>query len=365
MQNEISPFQSGVVDDNRSEVEKLSDFKQSELVSSYVAPKWQEKTLDQCRNFPIFNQDGSGSCVAQTMAKLLGINYFIENGDYVHFSATHVYQRRNNKPQAGMGGVDVFEIAKKGVTLEELVPSQDMSDSAMDNSEIKPYKEQVGQIFKIGGYLFLNNGDIDQVASTIEATKKGVMIWIFAQFDEWTEVPTIKNASLTKETAPIRHSITVVDYMLHNGKKALVIEDSWGVGYGKGGRRIITEDFFKARNYFSAYAMNFNFSGVPVDVTKRQYYFNFPMRFIEDPSITVWEKESINNTQKGEVKELQKVLQQQGYFPNNVECTGYYGAVTAKAVLKWQIANNIDSISELTKLKGWYFGKRSLSFINK
>ena len=88
MQNEISPFQSGVVDDNRSEVEKLSDFKQSELVSSYVAPKWQEKTLDQCRNFPIFNQDGSGSCVAQTMAKLLGINYFIDNGDYVHFSAT-------------------------------------------------------------------------------------------------------------------------------------------------------------------------------------------------------------------------------------------------------------------------------------
>ena len=362
--NTEQTFNVGVIDDNRSEIEKLADYKQSELVSSYVAPKWQAKTLDQCRNFPIFNQDGSGSCVAQTMAKLLGINYFLENGDYVHFSATHIYQRRSNRPTAGMAGVNAFEIAKEGVTLEELVPSQDMSDSAMDAVEIQSYKKQVGQIFKIGGYLFLNNGDIDQVASTIEATKKGVMIWIFADFNEWTEVPAILNPSLTKETAPIRHSITVVDYMLYNGKKALVVEDSWGVGYGKGGRRIITEDFFKARNYFSGYVMNFNFSGVPVDVNEKPYYFNMAMQFVEDPALTRNERDFLNDTQKGEVKELQKVLQQQGYFPNNVDCTGYYGSVTAKAVLKWQIANRVDTVEELTKLKGWYFGKKSLAVIN-
>lgn len=358
-------FNIGVIDDKRSDIEKLADYKQSELVSSYVAPKWQAKTLDQCRNFPIFNQDGSGSCVAQTMAKMLGINYFIENGDYVHFSATHIYQRRSNRPSAGMGGIDVFEIAKKGTTLEELVPSQDMSDSAMDATEIPLYKKQVGEIFKIGSYLFLNNGDIDQIASTIEATKKGVMIWIFADFNEWTDIPAILNPSLTKETAPIRHSITVVDYMLHNGKKALVVEDSWGVGYGKGGRRIITEDFFKARNYFSGYIMNFNFSGIPVDVSEKPYYFNMVMQFVEDPYFAESEQVVLHNSQKAEVIQLQKRLQQEGYFPNNVECTGYYGAVTAKAVLKWQIANNVDTITDLTKLKGWYFGKKSLAVINK
>lgn len=352
-------FQIGVVDDTRDEVEKLSDFKQSELVSAFTAPIWKEKTLDQCRNFPIFNQDGSGSCVAQTMAKLLGINYYNDNGVYVHFSATHIYQRRANKPSAGMGGIDVFEIARKGVTLEELVPSQNMSDTAMDNAEIADYKHKVGEIFKSGNYLFLNNGDIDQVASTIEATKKGVMIWIFAQFDEWTEVPTIKNPSLTKETAPVRHSITAVDYMLHNGKKALVIEDSWGVGYGKGGRRIITEDFFNARNYFAGYVTNFKFGETVTPEVVKPYYFNLNMEFVDSTS------NPLHNVQKGEVVQLQKVLQKQGYFPANVDCTGYYGAVTAKAVLAWQLANKIDTVESLTKLKGHYFGSKSRDFINK
>lgn len=352
-------FQIGVVDDTRDEVEKLSDFKQSELVSAFVAPVWKEKTLDQCRNFPIFNQDGSGSCVAQTMAKLLGINYYNDNGTYVHFSATHIYQRRANKPSSGMGGIDVFEIARKGVTLEELVPSQNMSDTAMDSTEIASYKQQVGEIFKSGNYIFLNNGDIDQVASTIEATKKGVMIWIFAQYDEWTEVPAILNPSLTKENAPIRHSIAVVDYMLYNGKKALVIEDSWGVGYGKGGRRIITEDFFKARNYFAGYVVNFKFGEVFVPVIEKPYYFNMNMQFVESTS------DPLHLGQKDEVIQLQKVLQKQGYFPSNVDCTGYYGAITAKAVLAYQIANRIDDIDTLKKLKGHYFGGKSRDFINK
>ena len=52
-----------------------------------------------------------------------------------------------------MNGVDAFNIARKGVTLEELVPSQNMNDATMDGIEVQKYKEEVGEIFKIG------NGD--------------------------------------------------------------------------------------------------------------------------------------------------------------------------------------------------------------
>ena len=97
------------------------------------------------------------------------------------------------------------------------------------------------------------------------------------------------------------------------------------------------------------------------------------MQFVESTS------DPLHLGQKDEVIQLQKVLQKQGYFPNNVECTGYYGAITAKAVLAYQIANRvdymlyngkkalviIDDIDTLKKLKGHYFGGKSRDFINK
>src|SRR6185503_11714235 len=108
-----------------------------------------EKISTSWRKFPIFNQNGSGSCVAQTMAKILGVMYYLKNGTYVHFSATHIYQRRINKPEGGMSGVDAFNIARNGATLEVLTPSQDMTDTQMDNIKIEKYKEDVGLVFKL------------------------------------------------------------------------------------------------------------------------------------------------------------------------------------------------------------------------
>lgn len=353
-------LQNGALIDQRDSVERQKDYKFEEMVASANPVNWQAKPREQWRKFPIFNQNGSGSCVAQTGAKLLGINYSLKNnGDYVHFSATDIYQRRSNKPQGGMFAVDAFSILTKGVTLEELARSQSMTDAQMDGMQIAPYKRRVGDVFKIGNYVALPTADIDTIASTIETTGKGVMVWFYFTYDEWTNEPFIKDPNLSLiGSNTVRHSVTAVDYTIWNGKKALVIEDSWGRQFGWDGQRVITEDFFKARNYYAGYALDFDFTEKPDEPVK--YQFTKPLEF------------STKVEYLDEVKPLQDFLKQQGTFPQNISSTGYYGAVTAKAVLQWQL-NNVDKFiaidkrwdkDALTELGGKYFGNVSIQVAN-
>ena len=319
-------FQSGAAIDTRSEAEKAKDWFQSEVVVSINPVTWTEKPRESWRKFPIFNQNGSGSCVAQTLAKLLGVMYWLKEKVYVHFSATHIYQRRSNKPAGGMAGVDAFNIAKKGVTLEELVPSQSMTDAQMDAVVIPQYKQDVGSIFNVPNYLQLAIKDIDTIASTIQTTGKAVMVWFYFQHDEWTERPVVKNSTLDLyASSTARHSVTAVDFTLVGGKKCLIIEDSWGPGYGIGGQRIIDEDFFKARNWFAAYPIAFKFQDQtqpqPEPTPKPAYTFNVDLQF---------------GMTHADVTALQDILRYEGHFPANTSSTGYFGAITKTAVQKFQ-----------------------------
>ncbi len=318
-------FKNGALPDPRSEEEKAKDYKFEELVTAVAPVVWTEKPPSSWRKFPIFNQNGSGSCVAQTMAKILGVMYWLKNGVYVHFSATHIYQRRANKPQGGMAGVDAFQIAQNGATLEVLTPSQDMTDTQMDNIKIEQYKDDVGKVFKLGNYIVGPVKDMETIASIIQTTGKAVMVWYYFKHSEWTDIPEVNfpNLDLNGSTTT-RHSVTAVDFTLYNGKKCLIIEDSWGPNYGKGGQRIITEDFHNKRNWFVAHPMTFKFEETsippitPVQLTKT---LKFGMT---DP----------------EVKILQDILKNKGLFPTNIS-SNYFGSITLKGVKDFQSKNGL------------------------
>lgn len=366
---------TGALLDIRSEEEKIKDYHFEEVVASVNPVNWVEKPPSTWRKFPIYNQNGSGSCVAQTMAKLMGIMYWLKNGKYVHFSATHIYQRRTNKPSSGMGGVDVFNIAREGVTLEELVPSQSMTDAQMDSYVIDEYKKKVGEVFKIGNFLILPIKDIDTIASIIQTTGKGVMCWVYFKNDEWTEVPTIKYPNLDPYADTTgRHSTTYVEFTLHEGEKALITDDSWGTSYGKAGQRVIKESFFKERNLFAAYPINFAFedqtqpnpepSPVPVP-GKPKYTFTQKLVFIPwDDANNRPSDNLLHENQKSDTIALQNILKYEGFFPTNVSSTGYYGSVTAKALLLFQKKYKIDIDSVLDELKGYIVGPKTLAQLN-
>src|SRR5690606_34336379 len=144
---------TGALLDTRPEQEKAKDFHLDELVANLEPVQWVEK--DDWKKYPIFDQNGSGSCVAQTVAKMLGIMHYEETGEYIHFNAAHVYQRRSNKPSGGMIGVNAMNIAREGVTLEAFAPCQSMTDKQMDAIKFKNWMIKVGEVFKAYNYVQL------------------------------------------------------------------------------------------------------------------------------------------------------------------------------------------------------------------
>lgn len=343
-ENDLPLKGTGALIDNRPQEEKDRDFKWQELVASAEPVNWTVKSI--WRQFPIFDQNGSGSCVAQTVAKMLGIMYWLINAVYVHFSATHVYKRRKNAPSGGMLGTDAGDIAGTGVTLEELVPSQLMTDSQMDGIQIAKYKEQVGEIFKTDKYIQPPIKDIDAVASIIQKTGKPLMVWFYFNYPEWTVTPKNIYGYDNPANAPCRHSVTAVDFTLlgsqHTsdsslwGKKALIIDDSWGTSYGQKGQRFITEDFFKARNYFVLYFMNFKFNSDNQQAERPRYTFTRDLSYNPQAPITYGDKDVIA---------LQNILKFEGLFPVNSDSTGYFGSVTKDAVVKFQKKHGITPTS--------------------
>lgn len=323
----------GALLDTRSAEAKIKDYKFKEIVASAAPVNWIEKPEVTWRIFPDQNQNGSGSCVAQTLKKLLGISLWLRDGIFIKFSATHIYNRRTNRPNPGMIGVEAFEIVRLGgATLEDFVKSEQLTDAQMDAAPIQKHEEDIGMILRLGNHLDLPIKDIETVASVIQQTGKGVMVWFYFLGDEWSpKVPLIINPTLQLEdSTALRHSATATDFFLWNGKKCLLIEDS--AHFGGITRRIITEDFYKKRNWFAHYGMNFKFEDQsPTPTPMPNHTFTVPLLFGQT-----------NN----DIKALQDILRYEGLFPANTQSSGYYGAITCTAVLKFRTKYGISSTSD-------------------
>jgi len=311
--------------DTRSAAEKEKDYLFEEVVASAAPVEWVKKTESEIRKFPIFNQGRSGSCVAQTGKKLIGVYAFLKTGVFFPVSATHLYQRRSNRPDGGMIADNAFQIMQKGVTPSVFAMDEVMSDAEMDALKVSPFAEHVGEAFSIGNYLTVKPGNIELIASIIQETGKAVMVWFYFTKEEWTARPKILSDVSLTGALTMRHSVSAVDSTLtEDGKKALVIEDSWGPTAGNGaGQRIIDEDFFRSRNWFAAHFMNFAYeNGIAEQKPKHQFLkdLEFSPVFFSSPDVVA----------------LQSCLKWEGLFPGNVELSGYYGSITKKAVEAFQ-----------------------------
>lgn len=357
---------TGALPDDRPESARQKDYMLTETVVSANPVNWTEKPEGSWRKFPDQDQNGSGSCVAQTLKKVLGVSYSLKQGTFVRFSASHLYQRRSNKPAGGMIGVEAFDIAMKGVTLEELAPSELLTDAQMDAEKVEPHEEEVGRVFAIGGHVGLPIKDIDSVASVIQTTGKAVMVWFYFTASEWSrKVPVIETALTDERDArSLRHSVTAVDFTVYNGKKALIIEDS--AHFGGITRRVITEDFFKVRNFFARYPMSFKFEDPSNNdpSLKPHHVFNQTITFIPlNPSGAISDIEK-HNGQKVDVAALQDILKYEGLMPTNIDSSGYYGAITAKSVLQFQKKHQVESDDVLDPLAGKIVGPKTLAVLN-
>lgn len=336
----------GVIDDTRPESERLKDYKFEEIVATADPVDWIEKKPNSWRKFNIRNQDGSGSCVAQSMAKVLGVLQYLRDGVFIDFSASYIYKRRANKNTGGMGGVNVFDIVKEfGCTLDALMPSQELNETQINSVPEENYDSVVASAFAIKNFVqFIPKESFDDIASTIQKTGKAVMVWFRFDRNEWTDLPTVLS-----DSPKLHHSVTAVDCTLYKGKQYLVIEDSWGKFGIFLGQRLISREFFEKRNTFAGYPLTFKNvqESLPTPV---KFTFKNQMEFGQTST---------------DVSKLQDVLKVEGFFPTNANSTGYYGAITAKAVYNFQTKYRVATQVELDSLQGRVVGSKTLVKLNE
>ena len=216
-------------------------------------------------------------------------------------------------------------LVKFGIIPEKLMASDGLNEEEMNNNVDKLASfETIAKIYKSGNYFYLQN-NIDAVASIL-AKGKSVIIGVGFGNGEWNmEVPIIKETDVN-----YRHAIVALPYSFFNyqGKKSILIQDSWGINSGIKGRRIITEDWFNEKRIFTAMWFEdiSNLSLLNSQIEKPKYKFT----------------RILTTGMRGyDIAMLQRCLgylkDKDGYlFPLITETTGYYGGITRKAVERYQ-----------------------------
>ena len=205
------------------EIPDVRDYKHDEVVAKSTPVRWVEKSKSEWKTYPKFDQDGSGSCVGQTVAKMLGVENVLEEDRFVHFSARDIYSRGYVEPGGGMYGREAMKIGKEhGATLEQLMPSQQMGEKQMRVNDSTVLSDQIALIGKGGDYIFLYPIDFDSIAEVLDT---GKTIGGGVSFNSGG----FRNGEVKlSDGGKYRHWITYVDYTMWKGQKALVFDNSWG-----------------------------------------------------------------------------------------------------------------------------------------
>lgn len=322
--------------DNR--IDKSKDYKWSEVFASGSVSFPERVSI----GYTPRNQDGSSSCVAQTTAKMLEVWDKKHDGDAAIYSATPIYRTRTNKPAEGMNFIDAFSFtSKNGSFLESEIPSQNMSEEQMNNSQVNG----TPQLERPTAYLSM---PIDFYAVASEIDRSGaVMVWMKCSYDEWNRDIPEGNS----DSEAVRHSICVVDKITWQGTEYIIVEDSWGIWLHSSpiplqpGQRAITKTFFDKHCYFAGCFTSFSFDG-----TSKPHY--------------TWSKSIKYGQSSEDIKQLQNALKYEHLFPSSQESTGYWGGITAKAVKQWQVTHGILDFQNETDMTKIQIGPKSITLLN-
>jgi len=339
----------GVRPDPRSVQEKSKDWQYEETARA-VPFTWKEKTTSEIKFLSKRNQDGSSSCMAQSGAKLLGNENVVEEGVYNEMSATPLYQARVNK-DGGMYQQDCLSImCKPVVCMEADLPSQNLNETQINTPYTLTDKMKAdAEKYRAGGYAFVPI-NIDKIASII-ADGKAVQLVVYFAREEWwgNVVPPLLFPNLKiGDTAALHHGIAAVDFFLHNGEKALGIEDS-AIIAGENGQRIITESFLIKRCYGAGYLLPL--PNNHADVIKPKHTFFTPLNY------------GMRNNL--DVKSFQDILKYEKFMLNSVPSTGNFLALTAQATIKWQVAHGIYDFQNEKNLWKVRVGPKSLIILRQ
>jgi len=307
--------------DTQTDEEKEKNYKQSDVVTTFIPPTFPVKEPKDFVKYPIRSQGSSGRCVTFTYAKELSIWFLQKYGVWIDFSTCFPYQQRNNKDLAGCSSVDIYTVFPKiGNVFELFMPADGLGEEESMKVPMPPYAKDLAKVVEIKRISVPI--DFDTVAATLQQTGKGVMVWFKFNREEWKDIPEFNGKPPTSG-----HSITAIEPVTYNGKEYLVCDESWGLGYSLNGQRLISRDYFNKRCFLASYVMGFKFAQVGGDKPKFD----------------------------GTIISAQTCFEWLGYFPTNVPKVENWGPVTRAACKKFQTAYGIlpaeGNFGPLTKAK--------------
>ena len=335
---------SGVLEDDRKPEEKQKDYRTEEILVSAAPlnyPTWEfwkgmGTSIKMLADIKVNNQKNGYSCEGQSISLALAINNYIEDGIFIKYSVDPIYAMRRNSPDYGMYADDGGKLATTTATVPEvLYPSHNDSEEEMNelDSYISAF-QAIGRILRAKNYFWLyDTTNIDSFAQVSAMGKPIVMTVVFGDGEFGTMAPEVK-AVVPK----YGHAITILpnSYFTYQGKKAVLIQNSWGDFRYYGGRQILTEDWFiKNRIVCGIFFEDLqNLAVLNPDVVKPQYNFTNDLYY---------------GMRNDEVKILQKCLATEkdsnGYlFPIYQTCTGYFGGITLAAAKRFQLKYNIEPV---------------------
>lgn len=337
----------GVVEDPRSEEEQSKDWKVEDFFGSSERV-WKERGKTKwMKPLYIRNQDGSSQCMAYSGAKHLGINDMRENGDFVNLSPTFIYQKRAVKAE-GMYMQNLLDImVKHGSPKDDWFPCDDLGEDEINNAPL-PSESVIEEALKYRGQAYVQTPafDIDRIAQAIDTSGSCIII-IRCNIKEWTEYPFI-DPKVTQADWNVNHAVCCMQYGKIDGKRHILVEDSWGSRYGKNGQRWLSEDFIKERMFAGGYVIDL----ANPDITPK-YNFKTDLKL---------------GMVSSDVKMLQKILILEDCMTEAQASTGWgiFGQRTHNAVkqLQEKYATEILKPVGLTKGTG-YVGKSTREFLNK
>jgi hypothetical protein len=321
-------------------------FAEGEVAQATATFRWQEGNGPDpslVSLLTIKNQGQSGSCGGQAFSYYGQRLRFVYANDPSQRSAKYLYSQVY-VPGGGSADRDLAKIAiSQGFGLEA-----DTSSYQGGKPPTEAFMEQSGDITakaRLGAakdqasiaYAF-PTVSLESIAQAASACF-GVILGISGQNNGTWLTPEPKAPT----AADWRHWMYGAQPQIYQGKKGIWCPQSWGTEAGLNGWQFIDEDYFASGAVWAAMVLIYN----PNPVQPPQHTFNVDIKL---------------GDRGPEVLALQQYLAYDGCF--NVEPTGYYGQITAQAVLRFQIKHQVASLATLEELGGHVCGPATRASLN-
>jgi hypothetical protein len=331
----FKPTYNGIIEDQRSDSEKAKDWDSREIALG-------SGTGSKITKIPIkvYDQQGTSSCTAHAILSMMEYNQVLKK----EVSRYPLYRKRFNFPFEGSNATDLIQKSHSehnqqgGLTLYDNLAHPLNLTEVWANS--LPFI--IGKDITVS-FNYFTIRDWDTLESTVNSGV-AVTLAFYSTVSEWSREWVEERDIVTPNNAKVRHQVTLIPKgaFRENGKLWFSVHDS--AKFGNRHLRYATLDFFKNRVIV-------------------QPQFAIPKELAVEPPKVNKTLSAVKLGDKGQaVTNLQGFLADKGFLERRF-VTGFFGPITSAALLHFQLYYHQEfdnSIPELLKMKGEYFGPQSI-----